>query len=409
MVSDRLHSPALAVPLALGKSLELVAMIAAQISESDRRMPKGQMSVCENSRIFVGRSFSYDINTAKSVRLQPLKYRFCSSHTGSRKPKGLTMSRSANLFFIAVLALAAAGCDNSSVASSPNLAPAPAVSAPANVPLKSPSAGDILSVLTVEHQVDITSQRDGLVMSVNQDEGAAVKSGDLLAQLDDRSLQMEIVKANSDLQVEDNNRKYKEAELKAKSAALRRQQQLRALGLSSDADLEAAEFEAKAAEYDLHGYEALVESGHAEMNRLKLEEDQTRIHAPFAGVVVRRYIREGQAIAKGDKCFRVSQLAPLQVQFQVPESSGRRPALGIPLELSLVGDSSRALSARVIKVSPTIDAASDSYDVLAQLNSAGISDLRPGMAVRVVWSGAAHAAPAPAVHPAPPAHLNPQP
>jgi RND family efflux transporter MFP subunit len=317
------------------------------------------------------------------------------------------MSRSANLIFVAALALAAAGCDNSSVASSPNPAPTPAVSAPANVPPKSPAA-DILSVLTVEHQVDITSQRDGLVMSVNQDEGATVKSGDLLAQLDDRSLQMEIIKANADLQVEENNKKYKEAELKAKSAAYRRQQQLRANGLSSDADLEAAEFEAKAAEYDLHGYEALVESGHAEINRLKLEEEQTRIHAPFAGVVVRRYLREGQAISKGDKCFRVSQLSPLQVQFQVPESSGRRPAPGAPVELSLVEDSSRPLTARVVKVSPTIDAASDSYDVVAQLNGSNISDLRPGMAVKVLWPNAQ--APAPPVaqptHPAPPSNLN---
>jgi membrane fusion protein (multidrug efflux system) len=330
-----------------------------------------------------------------------------------QRSKGSIMSRSANLLFVAVLALAAAGCDNSSVASSPNPAP-PAVSAPANVPPKSASASDILSVLTVEHQVDITSQRDGLVLSVNQDEGAAVKSGDLLAQLDDRSLQMEIVKANSDLQVEENNKKYKEAELKAKRAAYRRQQQLRALGLSSDADLEAAEFEAKAAEYDLHGYEALVESGHAEINRLKLEEEQTRIHAPFAGVVVRRYLREGQAIAKGDKCFRVSQLSPLQVQFQVPESSGRRPAPGAPVELSLVEDSGRNLTARVTKVSPTIDAASDSYDVLAQLNGSNISDLRPGMAVKVLWPGPAarsSSPPAPAAHPASPSNLNapPQP
>jgi len=334
-------------------------------------------------------------------------------YSDRRVPKGLIMSRSANLFFAAALALAGAGCDNSSVASSPNPAPPPAVGAPANVPPKSPAATDILSVLTVEHQVDITSQRDGLVVSVNQDEGATVKSGDLLAQLDDRTLQMEIIKANSDLQVEENNKKYKEAELKAKSAALRRQQQLRANGLSSDADLEAAEFEAKAAEYDLHGYEALVESGHAEINRLKLDEEQTRIHAPFAGVVVRRYLREGQAISKGDKCFRVSQLSPLQVQFQVPESSGRRPAPGAPVELSLVEDSNRALTARVVKVSPTIDAASDSYNVVAQLNSSNISDLRPGMAVKVLWPND-HATNAPAAqptHPAPPSNLNspPQP
>ena len=332
-------------------------------------------------------------------------------YSDGRISKGLLMIRSANLFLVAALAVVvAAGCDNSSVASSPNPAPPPAAAAPANVPPKSSTTADILSVLTVEHQVDVTSQRDGLVMSVNQDEGATVKSGDLLAQLDDRSLQMEIIKANSDLQVEENNKKYKEAELKAKSAAYRRQQQLRANGLSSDADLEAAEFESKAAEYDLHGYEALVESGHAEINRLKLEEEQTRIHAPFAGVVVRRYLREGQAIAKGDKCFRVSQLSPLQVQFQVPESSGRRPAPGAPVELSLVEDSGRPLTARVLKVSPTIDAASDSYDVVAQLNGANLSDLRPGMAVKVLWPNARAAAP-PAAHPAPPSNLNapPQP
>ena len=323
--------------------------------------------------------------------------------------KGLIMNRRTNLFFIAAFALAAAGCDNSSVASSPNPAPPPAVTAPATVPSKSANAADILSVLTVEHEVDITSQRDGLVISLSHDEGSAVKAGDVLGQIDDRSLQMELIKANSDLQVADNNRKYKEAELKAKSAAFRRQQQLRALGLSSDADLETAEFEAKAADYDLHGYEALVESGHAEINRLKLEMDQTRIHAPFSGVVVRRYIREGQAISKGDKCFRVSQLSPLQVQFQVPESSARRPALGAPVELSLVEGSGRALTARVTKVSPTIDAASDSYDVLAQLTGSGISDLRPGMAVKVLWPGAASRANSNPTAPSAPLPARPRP
>jgi multidrug efflux pump subunit AcrA (membrane-fusion protein) len=225
-------------------------------------------------------------------------------------PKGFIMTRSANLFLVPaltfVLALATAGCDNSSVASSANPAPAPVVAAPPPAPAKPTAPADILSVLTVEHQVDVTSQRDGLVMSLNHDEGSTVKAGDVLGQIDDRTLQMELIKANSDLQVEENNRKFKEAELKAKSAAFHRQQQLRANGLSSDADLESAEFEAKGAEYDLHGYEALVESGHAEINRLKLEIDQTRVVAPFSGVVVRRYIREGQAISKGDKCFRVS-------------------------------------------------------------------------------------------------------
>ena len=299
-----------------------------------------------------------------------------------------------SLLFAVALACAASGCGNPTVASSSNAAPATSAATPVNAlpaatlkPVATDS-GDILSVLSVEHQVDVATQRDGVVTSVATDEGAAVKAGDILGQLDDRTLQMELMKAHDDLRVSENNVKYKEAEVKAKDAAYRRQQQLRELGLSSQADLDAAEFEAKGAEYDVQGYQALVESDQAEIHRIEIEVDQTRLRAPFSGAVVRRYVREGEALTKGDKCFRVSQLSPLQVQFQIPESSLKRPQRGAAVEISLVGDSSRALSARIVKISPTVDPASDSYDVVAQLTGNKLSDLRPGMAVRVKWPGA---------------------
>lgn len=297
------------------------------------------------------------------------------------------------LLVVASVAMASNGCGSSTVASSS--APAPTTvtnTAPAapSVPIAKTAAGepgDILSVLSVEHQVDVATQRDGVIVSVAKDEGAPVKAGEILGQLDDRSLQMELIKARDDLQVSENNVKYKEAEVKAKDAAYRRQQQLRELGLSSQADLEAAEFEAKGAEYDMKGYEALVESDQAEIHRIEIEVDQTRIRAPFSGAVVHRYIREGEALGKGDKCFRVSQLSPLQVQFQIPESSLRHPRLGASVDVSLIGDANRAFAARIVKISPTVDPASDSYDVVAQLTGARLSDLRPGMAVRVNWPG----------------------
>ncbi len=298
------------------------------------------------------------------------------------------------LILAAALAMVGNGCDKTSVASDPkHEAQPPSNTAPSQAPApgasfaKGPEAGDILSVLTVEHQVDLSSQRDGTVISVAKDEGGIVKSGEILGQLDDRTLQQELIKARDDLKVTQNNLQYKAAELKAKAAAYRRQQQLREAGLSSQADLEAAEFEAKGAEFDMHGYEALVESGQAEVHRLEIEIDQTVLRAPFPGVVVRRYIREGQAIVKGDKCFRVSQLYPLQVQFQISELAGPRPVPGAPVNLTLLGGANRPLTAKVVKVSPTVDPSSDSYDVVAQLTGPGLSDLRPGMAVRVGWPG----------------------
>lgn len=295
----------------------------------------------------------------------------------------------------AALAFAVAGCDNSSVASSPSAvhtAPAPQPAAPPPA-AKSVEPGDILTVLSVEHQVDVPTQIDGVVSEILKDEGSGVHVGDILARLDDRSITAELQKSQADLRVAQNNVSYQEAEVKAKAANYRRQQQLREYGLSSQADLEHAEFDAKGSEFDLASWKANLEKSQAEIRRLEAELDKTKIRAPFSGMVAHRYIRMGQGVTKSDKCFRISQLSPLLVQFQVPAASGRRPERGAPVSLSLVGDSNRALTAKIVNVGPTVDPSSDSYNVTAQLTGSGISDLRPGMSVRVDWPGSAHQKP----------------
>ena len=258
------------------------------------------------------------------------------------------MTKSMTVLLGAVIAVGFAGCGDTSAVS-------PAHPVTSSLPSGQPEAAtaarpndnrEMLSVLSVEHQIDITTERDGVVVSIVRDQGTEVKKGDVLAQLDDRTLQIQLMKARDDLQVAQNNVKYKQSEVSAKAAALDRQKKLQALGLSSQADLEQADFEAKGAEYDMHSWEATAESSQEEIKRLEIELDQTRLRTPFAGAVVVRYVREGQQVAKGEKCFRVSQLAPLEVQFQVPESRAAtitRRAGG----LSLVSDPNHTLNARV--------------------------------------------------------------
>lgn len=291
----------------------------------------------------------------------------------------------------AALALGATGCGSSSIAPNPSAASNPAAPPAKTAPATSqnPDTLDILSVLTVEHEVDVLTQRDGTVVQVIKDEGSRVKAGDTLAKLDDRTLVAQLDKARAELEVTQNNVKYEEAELKAKKANYRRQQQLRELGLSSDAELEQAEFLAKGAEYDLASLKSNVDHARAEIRELQLQLDQAVIRAPFSGVVARRYLRQGQNVAKDGKCFRVSQLSPLQVQFQVPETSGHQPRQGDTVQVVLADDSRQVYTARIVKLSPTVDAASDSYDVTAQLMNPDLSMLRPGMSVRVSWPKAA--------------------
>src|ERR1700735_2151715 len=68
-------------------------------------------------------------------------------------------------------------------------APAPPV-ASSSAPVASIPASDnsftVSGPLTVEHQLDVLAQRDGVIAELKSEAGARVQAGDLLAQLDER-------------------------------------------------------------------------------------------------------------------------------------------------------------------------------------------------------------------------------
>ena len=294
-------------------------------------------------------------------------------------------------FILAAVVLAAgtAGCSSDSgtertaaaAPSRPVAAPPPAAST------LSAASREIPAVLTVEHEVDVLAERDGVVTEMAADEGTKVASGAVLARLDARQVESDLEQARADLKIAEYNVKYNEAELHANQAFLERAQLMFKEGLGSKADLDAAEFKAKGSGYDLESWKANVEKRRAQIHALDLELDKTRIHAPFSGVVSRRYIRQGEMVPKGGRCYRLSQLEPLLVEFQVPEADPRKPAADQEVRGSLASDSNRTFQARVTRVSPLVDAASGSYEVTATLLSPP-PDLKPGMAVRISWSDA---------------------
>ncbi|MGH9702702.1 MAG: biotin/lipoyl-binding protein, partial [Candidatus Acidiferrales bacterium] len=97
-----------------------------------------------------------------------------------------------------ILALPSAGCGGSSApdntAAAAKSAPAPAAPATSTV-----DSQDILTVLSVEHEVDVLAQRDGPVVTIIKDEGSRVRKGDVLARLDQQSLESEAQKIEADL------------------------------------------------------------------------------------------------------------------------------------------------------------------------------------------------------------------
>jgi len=258
----------------------------------------------------------------------------------------------------------------------------PAASQPAGP--SAPTARTIPAVLTVEHEVDVVAEHDGEVLELAADEGSKVEAGGVLARLDARQVEAHLEQARADLHIAEYNVKYNEAELHANQSRLERAQLMYKEGLGSKADLDTAEFLAKGSAYDVESWKANVEKHRAEVKGLEIEQQKTRVKAPFGGVVSRRYVRQGDVVTKGTKCFRLSQLSPLLVEFQVPETDAHKPAVDQPVRGTLVSEPNRGFDARITRVGPVVDAASDSYDVTAALVNAS-PELKPGMAVRIIW------------------------
>jgi RND family efflux transporter MFP subunit len=97
--------------------------------------------------------------------------------------------------------------------------------------------------------------------------------------------------------------------------------------------------------------------------------------------VTRLYVELGSSITKNDKIVEISPTAPLQVKFQVPQPERTRLAPGSLLGVSLIDEDAIVASARVRRIEPVADPASNTFGYVADV--VGGRNLLPGLAVNV--------------------------
>jgi RND family efflux transporter MFP subunit len=244
-----------------------------------------------------------------------------------------------------------------------------------------PKAEETLTVtgpLIVEHQVDVTAQRDGVVSSISSEAGARVKAGTVLAHLDDRQLSANLEAARAKTRSIAADLKNWESEARVLEADYGRAQKLRDLGLIADEQLEHAKYKAESDHWDILRVKELLNNSKDEERSLELEVEKTRIAAPFNGLVARRYVRAGQAVAKGDRLFWVTAEGPIRVRFTLPEIFLGYLKKGQELPLTSPDVPREKHTVKIMEISPVVDPASGTIEILAELiGPAG--NLRPGM------------------------------
>jgi membrane fusion protein, multidrug efflux system len=295
-----------------------------------------------------------------------------------------------NVLLSLLFAAALVGCGEEKE----NPSAAQAASAPgkkpeaAPVPAEKPgvlTSSEVVSVtapLVVEHQVDVTAQRDGIVAKISVDTGARVAMSTVLAQLDDRQLKANLEAARAKTRSIAADLKNWQAEAEVLKADYVRAQRLYDEKLIAEEQLQHAKYKAESDEWDILRVKEQLNTAKEEERSLELELEKTRIMAPFRGLVARRYVREGQSVAKGDRLFWVTAEGPLRVRFTLPQMFIGRVKKGQQMPLTVPELATEKHDVRIVEISPVVDPSSGTIELLAELVG-NRGELRPGMTVAV--------------------------
>jgi len=289
---------------------------------------------------------------------------------------------------VLAVALAAAGCGDSpsttegvtNAANPPAANPAPAPIKPLTPPAEPTDVNlNVVSgPIIVEHQVEITAQHEGIVQKIFFDAPARVNAGSLLTKMDDRQIAANLEAARAKSRSIAADLKNWQAEAQVLEADYGRAKQLWDLGLISQEQLEHAKYKAESDKWDIQRVQETLNTAKQEELALELELEKCKVIAPFEGLIARRYVREGQNLAKGDRLFWVTAEAPLLMRFTLPERMFRDVHLGQQFEITSPDAIGEKHAARVKEISPVVDPASGTFEVLIELLG-DRGSLRPGM------------------------------
>ncbi|MET0290868.1 MAG: efflux RND transporter periplasmic adaptor subunit [Steroidobacteraceae bacterium] len=286
---------------------------------------------------------------------------------------GLRLLKRSGLVFVIAAVLIVAWSLLSSQRASARLAERTEAQAAVGVATTRPQPMTEGAVLTLPGSVQantdapIYARTSGYLRSWKVDIGAAVKAGDVLAEIDAPELDQQLHAAEAEL-----------ADVRAaQQLANLTAERWRGLRETDSVSKQAADEKIALAQAG----DAQLKASQANLQRLRELSGFKRIVAPFDGVVTARNTDVGQLIvagsASGPELFRIAAVKQLRLYVRVPQAQSSLVKLGLKAQVRFPDRPGRKYEATVVSTSGALE--STSRTLLAQLavdNAAG--ELLPG-------------------------------
>ena len=255
--------------------------------------------------------------------------------------------------------------------------------------------------VTARRQATVSSKVTGKVVEVMVEEGMKVEPGQVLARIDASNVEKSLRLAEAQFDSASKGLAETRANLEQAERELRRMAQLAANRISSQADLDRAESEAKSLQARLDRQLADVVVAEQEVAVWKQQLDDTTIHAPFAGIVTSKNAQPGEMISPmsaGGGFTRtgictIVDMNSIEIEVDVNESYINRVEPGQRVEAVLDAYPDWHIPAKVIAIIPAADRQKATVKVRVGFEKLD-SRILPDMGVKVAFQSAGNGQPA---------------
>jgi len=211
-----------------------------------------------------------------------------------------------------------------------------------------------VGTVVAKQGIIVRNEMEGVVREIHFEAGSAVKSGDILVQLD--------------VDIELSQLRFAEATAEGAARIFKRASELFETNSISEADYSSTDTALKEANAQVDNINAVI--------------DKKTIRAPFSGQLGIRRISVGQLLDKGSQIVTLQTQDPVYVEFSLPQQ--RMGALSRGLKVSVTSDSypGQIFQGEITAIEPQVNMATRNVLVQATMDSSN-GNLKPGMFVNV--------------------------
>ena len=260
------------------------------------------------------------------------------------------------------------------------------------------TAGTLEAVSTVTVGAEISGRIDHIFADYN----SVVARGDLLAQIDDRSIVAKLRQAEADLALSEAAVEKSRASLLEQEAnytfriqETRRLKELTDKGHTTDSEYERALSEQSMAQArialanaEISRSEAELQKRQAALEEAQLDLERTRIHSPVDGVILERIVEEGQTVNANQstpELFIIAEdMQRMQIEADVDEADIGQVQEGQSVRFTVDAYPSRTYQGEVeqVRLAATVASSVVTYTTIISVDNRDLS-LYPGMTSNV--------------------------